>query len=126
MEYLGVPIFYGKAKAIYFEELLNRVRRKMDGWSNKLLSHGGRLILLKHVLSSMPIYLFSAFSVPKSIVKALEVLFSNFTEGKKKRKWISWQKITRPTEMGGLARLEISCYDSKSFQDESNLEYPEC
>ncbi|KAF5184868.1 Ribonuclease h domain, partial [Thalictrum thalictroides] len=77
MEYLGVPIFYGRAKAIYFEELLSRIRRKMD-----------------------------AFSVPKSIIKALEVLFSNFiwgsTEGKKKRKWIPWKKITRPTEMGGL------------------------
>ncbi|KAF5198247.1 Ribonuclease h-like superfamily protein [Thalictrum thalictroides] len=77
MEYLGVPIFYGKAKAIYFEKLLTRIRRKMD-----------------------------AFSVPKSIVKALEILFSNFiwgsTEGKKKRKWISWPKITRPTAMGGL------------------------
>ncbi|KAF5178687.1 hypothetical protein FRX31_031727 [Thalictrum thalictroides] len=78
----------------------------MDGWSNKLLSNGGRLILLKHVLANMPIYLFSAFSVPKSIERALEILFSNFiwgsTEGKKKRKWISWLKITRPTAMGGL------------------------
>ncbi|KAF5202660.1 hypothetical protein FRX31_007753 [Thalictrum thalictroides] len=43
MEYLGTPIFPGRAKAVYFEKLFIRIRNKMAGWKNKLLSQGGRL-----------------------------------------------------------------------------------
>ncbi|KAF5194929.1 hypothetical protein FRX31_015480 [Thalictrum thalictroides] len=38
IEYLGVPIFYGRAKAEYFEKQMNKVRKKLDGWRNKLLT----------------------------------------------------------------------------------------
>ncbi|KAF5178682.1 hypothetical protein FRX31_031731 [Thalictrum thalictroides] len=31
----------GRARAIFFEGLVNKVRRRIDGWKNKLLSQGG-------------------------------------------------------------------------------------
>lgn len=106
LEYLGVPLFQGRAKAIYFEGMIKKVRSKIDGWKNKLLSKGGKLILLKHILLSMPVYQFSAFDVPKAVIKSLESIFSSFIWGnykdKPNKKWISWDKISTPTASGCL------------------------
>lgn len=62
--YLGVPIVDGRLKIIHFDPLLEMVSKKLAGWKNRLLSQGGRLILLRHVLSSMPIHL-SVIQMPK-------------------------------------------------------------
>ncbi|KAF5204317.1 RNA-directed DNA polymerase (reverse transcriptase)-related family protein [Thalictrum thalictroides] len=78
----------------------------MDGWRNKLLSQGGKLILLNHVLQSILIYQLSAFSIPSSVIKTLKIMFSNFlwgsAQGKLKKQWISWDRIAKPKEEGGL------------------------
>lgn len=59
MKYLGVLIISGRLFARHLKVLVNRVRDKICGWKMKFLSNGGRLILLRHVLSSMPIHLLS-------------------------------------------------------------------
>ncbi|XP_041025485.1 uncharacterized protein LOC121265883 [Juglans microcarpa x Juglans regia] len=79
--YLGVPIVDGKLKASHFGPLLEKIGKKVPGWKCRLLSQGGRLILLRHVLSSMPMHLLSALHVPKIVFKKLQGLFSNFSWG---------------------------------------------
>lgn len=66
--YLGVPIIQGLIKIIYFEHLVEKVRRKLEGWKAKLLSFRGRLTLIKAVLASFPIYNLSSSVVPKAIL----------------------------------------------------------
>ncbi|KAG6621585.1 hypothetical protein I3842_Q018400 [Carya illinoinensis] len=56
-KYLGVPIVVGRLKASDLGELLGKVKKKIDGWKMKLLYAGGRIILLRHVLSSMATHL---------------------------------------------------------------------
>lgn len=41
---------------------------------NSFLSVGGRLVLIKHVLASIPIHLLAAAKVPKGIFHAIEKL----------------------------------------------------
>lgn len=55
--YLGCPVFYGRSKICYFEDMLRKISRRIFTWHNKLLSLGRREILMGHVLQSMPIYL---------------------------------------------------------------------
>ena len=50
--YLGCPIYYGRACLAFYAELINKVRNKLQGWKGKLLSFGGRAILLAHVFTS--------------------------------------------------------------------------
>lgn len=76
-KYLGVPIFSRKLKAIHFYESLSKIRDRIGGWKANLLSTGARVLLLKHVLGSMPIHLFSILQVPKSVIAKLNSLFSN-------------------------------------------------
>lgn len=47
MRYLGVPLFFGRVKRRYFEDLKNKLAKRIDGWKAKLLSFGGKINLLK-------------------------------------------------------------------------------
>lgn len=53
--YLGCPIFYGRKIKENFEGLIKKVTAKILSWKSKLLSTGGKHILVKHVLQSIPI-----------------------------------------------------------------------
>ena len=46
---LGLPTIIGKSKAQVFAELKDKVAKKLASWKGKLLSIGGREILIKAV-----------------------------------------------------------------------------
>ena len=48
-KYLGLPSIIGKSKMDVFAEIKERVARKLFGWKEKILSIGGREILIKAV-----------------------------------------------------------------------------
>ncbi|XP_035541522.1 uncharacterized protein LOC118344586 [Juglans regia] len=105
-KYLGVPIVVGRLKVCDFGELIGKVSKKIAGWKMKLLSAGGRVILLRHVLSSMATHLLAVLPVPNGVFKVLNRIMSSFfwgnSDGRGKRKWVAWKNICYPTEEGGL------------------------
>ncbi|OVA14271.1 Ribonuclease H domain [Macleaya cordata] len=111
MTYLGAPICVGRLKVLYFDGLLTKIRNKLAGWKANFLSQGGKLIMIRHVLSSMAIYLIAAVAVPKSVLLNINRLIANFFwgshDGKPKRKWVSWDAICRPVLAGGLGIRNI-------------------
>ncbi|KAL0455303.1 UNVERIFIED_CONTAM: hypothetical protein Slati_0869500 [Sesamum latifolium] len=66
--YLGVPLYKGNKKKMLYENLIDKVRAKISGWEEYHLSYGGRLLLIKTVLSSMPIYLLQVLYPPVGII----------------------------------------------------------
>jgi len=76
--YLGMPIGGNSRRLSFWEPLLNRIRSRLAGWSSKHLSFGDRLILLKSVLSSLPVYALSFFKAPSGIISSIESLFNCF------------------------------------------------
>ncbi|XP_071716755.1 uncharacterized protein [Rutidosis leptorrhynchoides] len=70
------------------------------------MSFGGRLTLLKSVLSSLRLYYFSLYSVPPSVLKLLESVRRIFFWGGDlsgtKISWVKWENILLPYESGGL------------------------
>ncbi|KEH29491.1 transmembrane protein, putative [Medicago truncatula] len=44
--------------------VIDRLKSRLSNWKSRNLSFGGRLILLKYVLSSLPIYVISFFKAP--------------------------------------------------------------
>ncbi|KAK3184524.1 hypothetical protein Dsin_031810 [Dipteronia sinensis] len=80
--YLGVPIVDGKLRVSQFDPLIQKISKKIEGWKSRLLSQGGRLVLLRHVLSSMPLHLLSVLNKPKTVFKKIQgPLFAEFPEG---------------------------------------------
>ncbi|XP_042950164.1 uncharacterized protein LOC122282278 [Carya illinoinensis] len=106
-------------KTSYFDDLLTRVRGRLDGWQNRILTAGARLLLLKHVALSIPMHLLSVLSTPKTVVSSLNRLMSNFfwgsSNGKQKQKWVAWQKICSPTLEGGLGLRKLEEVQSSLF-----------
>jgi hypothetical protein len=103
--YLGAPIYKGRPKICYYNHTVDAVRRKLDGWKGKLLSKAGRLILIKHVLASMPIHCLSSQSIPVGVLSKIDRIMANFLWAGSDQyhlHWISWNEITLPIEEGGL------------------------
>ena len=50
--YLGLPIGGDVRRLAFWDPLLKRIHFRLSGWSSRYLSLGGRLVLLKYVLSS--------------------------------------------------------------------------
>ncbi|XP_075083560.1 uncharacterized protein LOC142167295 [Nicotiana tabacum] len=104
--YLGCPIFYARRNMKFYQGLMNKVLNKMQSWKGKLLSIGGRAVLISHVLQSMPIHLLSAVNAPAFVINKLHklmagVFWSNSIEGGS-RHWDSWDTLCFPQEEGGI------------------------
>lgn len=71
--------------------------KRMSLRQNKLLSFGGRYVLITSVLQSMPIYLLSDMCPPVSIVNQLHKIFYKLfcanTSRSRNKHWISWDNV---------------------------------
>nr|XP_016459576.1 PREDICTED: uncharacterized protein LOC107783119 [Nicotiana tabacum] len=68
-------------KTAYFDGMVNSIVKKLNGWHEKLLSYGGKVILIKNVLQALPTYSLSAMCPPKAIFKLIEKYLANFFWG---------------------------------------------
>ncbi|GAU35285.1 hypothetical protein TSUD_274870 [Trifolium subterraneum] len=64
--YLGLPIGGDPRCLSFWEPVLSRVKKRLSGWKTRFLSYGGRLVLLKSVLTSLSVYALSFFKAPSA------------------------------------------------------------
>jgi hypothetical protein len=64
-KYLGLPALVGVDRSDSFQYLIDRIIKRINGWNEKLLSMGGKEILLKAIAQSIPVYAMSVFNLPK-------------------------------------------------------------
>ncbi|XP_051144184.1 uncharacterized protein LOC127260496 [Andrographis paniculata] len=107
LTYLGAPLYVGNRRNILYEELLGKLRRYLQRWDRSVLSHGGRLQLIRSTLFSLPLYLLQVLCPPQAVLHSVEQLFARFFwgsyHGHRRRHWISWADIARPQEEVDLA-----------------------
>ena len=82
-KYLGLPSIIGKSKVEIFAEIKERVERKLSGWKEKMLSMGGREILIKAVAQAIPTYTMSCFHILKSLCDEMEAMMRKFWWGQR-------------------------------------------
>ncbi|GKA13005.1 RNA-directed DNA polymerase, eukaryota, reverse transcriptase zinc-binding domain protein [Tanacetum coccineum] len=104
--YLGSFVGGAMHRLQAWNDIVDRVRRRLSKWKMKMLSIGGRLTLVKSVLGSMPIFHMSMFKVPSGILRTLESIRCQFFNGhdvsSKKASWVQWNKVLAPKDKGGL------------------------
>jgi hypothetical protein len=109
--YLGLPIGGDPRRLGFWEPVLSRIRSRLSGWGSRFLSFGGRLVLLKSVLTSLPVYAFSFFKAPSGIISSIDSLLINFFwgggEDSRKTSWTTWNSICLRKEYGGLGVRQL-------------------
>ncbi|XP_026459379.1 uncharacterized protein LOC113360042 [Papaver somniferum] len=112
-KYLGVQLFSGSVKSHHVWNGVEMMQDRLAGWKGKLLSFQERLILVKFVLSSLPIYNMSVYRWPKRVIKECERIIRNFLWtgdlSHRKQVTLKWDKVCSPLSEGGLGirRLEV-------------------
>jgi len=80
--------------------LLEKLEARLLLWTHRALNMASRLVLIKVVLHSMPLYLFSILAAPKWVLKEIKKLQRNFLWGNSgpNRKWalVKWDKVCLP------------------------------
>ena len=60
-KYLGLPAMVGVDRSDCFRHLVDRVNSRINGWKEKLLSMGGKEILIKSIAQAIPVYAMMVF-----------------------------------------------------------------
>ena len=106
-KYLGLPFCKGPSQRLAFEEIAEKVIKKLSGWKIKALSQAGRTTLIKSVVSVVPTYAMQSYSLPESICQLLERksrdFWWGFKEDNRKHLYLkAWETVCLPKEASGL------------------------
>lgn len=107
-KYLGLPVVFGRSKK-------DRVWKKIKGWKERLLSRAGKETLIKAVAQAIPTYIMSCYKLPEGCCKDIESMLAKFwwgsKEGERKIHWMSWERMSKSKNSGGMGfrGISLSC-----------------
>ena len=114
-KYLGMPSDVGVSKNGAFKYLKDRVWKRVQGWMEKILSTGGKEVLIKSIAQVIPVFSMACFKLPRGLCQHINSLIRSFWWGSKsderKTCWVSWEEMTRPKGMGGLGFRDIELFN---------------
>ena len=81
IKYLGLPLGGNPTRKTFWEPVVTKVAKRLDGWKRAFFSRSGLFTLIRLELSSLPIYFLSLFKTPQGIVDDIEKLMRDFLWG---------------------------------------------
>jgi hypothetical protein len=78
MKYLGLPLEAPYKSTTIWNDIIEKMGRKLAGWKIMYRSKGRRLTLIKSTLSNLTTYFLSLFPIPMTVVNILEKLQRDF------------------------------------------------
>ncbi|XP_027103152.1 uncharacterized mitochondrial protein AtMg00310-like [Coffea arabica] len=101
----------GKSKNQAFGYVKSKISNKLQGWKQKLLSSGGKGVLIKVVIMAIPNYTMSCFKLPKSLCKDISSRIAKYwwENGEKENKvyWPTWKKLIEVKGKGGIGFRDL-------------------
>jgi len=104
--YLGIPLGENMRKIAAWQPIVDKVQQRLTAWKATTLSRAGRLVLIKAVLSSLPVYYLSLFKMPKKVALEINKIQRRFLWNSKHNcktaALVKWEVVQRPKKEGGL------------------------
>ena len=67
IRYLGIPLTAGRMRSAEWQPVTTKIDARLEGWHARLLSRGGRLVLLQSVLTAIPTYFMAIAPMPEGV-----------------------------------------------------------
>ncbi|XP_059635600.1 uncharacterized protein LOC132277768 [Cornus florida] len=113
--YLGLPSFLGRSKTVALNFLSTKLSAKASCLKGSMMSKAGREVLLKSVLSTIPVFSMQCFRLPKKNCQVLSSQLLNFwwsgVKWSNKIKWISWSRLCSSKVEGGLGFRDVKAFN---------------
>ena len=71
IKYLGIPLGANPSRTDTWKPVVDKIKRRLNGWKANVLSKAGRIVLIKSVLNNLPMYYLSLFRMPKLVAKEI-------------------------------------------------------
>lgn len=112
IKYLGLPLAVRKLTKADFQPLIEAVQHRLASWQSAFLSYGGRLTLVKAVLTALPLQYMQVITIPRGVIKHIERARRQFLwRGNQPCKGInclvSWDRVCRLKKNGGMGILDL-------------------
>ena len=78
LRYLCLPLTDRCLRTQDWQPMMDNVETRFGGWRGRLLSRGGRLVLVKTALSALPTYYMLVFQMPAGLRRRLEGIMRQF------------------------------------------------
>jgi hypothetical protein len=114
-KYLGLPAMVGIDKSECVRHLVDRVIARISGWKEKLLSLGGKEVLIEAIAQAIPVFAMMVFKITKNICKGISDAISQFwwgdEEEQKHMHWKAWWKMCIPKSSDGMGFRDLHCFN---------------
>ncbi|KAI0524494.1 hypothetical protein KFK09_003865 [Dendrobium nobile] len=106
MEYLGIKIIIRRLRKSDFQILLDKLLKRLNAWGNRFISLVRRLILVKTIFLTLPLFLSTHSLIPLSILKEFDKLYRNYIwdkhDGSHGIHFVAWDALCKSMEMGDV------------------------
>ena len=106
-----MPLLHGRVTNKTYQEVLDRVDKRLSRWNAKHLSFAGRLTLTQAVIQALPIYSMQTTMIPRSTQEKINRISHRFIRSGNSEKnsmvMASWERIFQPKMVGGLCLKNV-------------------
>eukprot|EP00253_Pinus_taeda_P033856 PITA_33856 len=107
IKYLGLPITNGSNRRSLWTDIICKIKAKIAAWGGLWLTKGGKVILIKSLLSALPFYQVAFLLNPRNVMDQISKLLRDFLwqggkGNERKMHLANWELVKRPIAEGGL------------------------
>ncbi|CAL1396674.1 unnamed protein product [Linum trigynum] len=114
-KYLGLATTVGRSKKEIFAGLVDRVRKKLKGWKERVMYVAAREVLIKSVAQAQMSYAMSVFKIPDGIIDQVYSLITTFWWGQRGSErrfhWIKREELACPKLKGGKGFRDLTGFN---------------
>jgi hypothetical protein len=109
--YLGVPLTSKKLSIHHYMPLVDHIVECIHNWSAKLLSHAGRLQLIRNVIFAVANYWMQCLPLPKKVIHKINAVCRSFLWSGgavvTRKSPVAWDHVCAPKAQGGLNLISL-------------------
>jgi len=107
VRYLGIPLTSVNLKDRDCIHLIDRIKKRIEGWETKFLSLAGRIELIKSMIYPIVQFWMQCFRLPETTLNKIMHICLNFLWKSKTNK-VPWDMISRKKSEGGLRLRKLN------------------